>query len=226
MAGGEVGGDDGPEGLEEGVGDRGVGGAGGLGLGEAAQEVDADAEGALLHPGARGVEGALVVVEAGEAGGEAGAELRGGAERAVEVGGDDGVEDAGVGAEVAGELGRGAADVDEEVEERRVRLHQREELHARGEAGQEGVERVERRVGGGGLGDAAQELGLEAAEDGAGALGAEGGQALPRGHAGAGGVGIGEDRVGGGGGGRGAVLGEEGLGQLLHAGEAARRGWR
>ena len=127
-------------------------------------------------------------------------------------------------AEVAGELGRGAADVDEEVEERRVRLHQREELHARGEAREEGVERGEGGVGGGGLGDAAEELGLEAAEDGAGALGAEGGQALPRRHAGAGGVGVGEDRVGGGGGRRGAVLGEEGLGQLLHAGEAGGEG--
>ena len=114
---------------------------------------------------------------------------------------------------MAGELRGAAADVDEQVEERGVGLHQREDLHAGREAGEEGVERGERRVGAGGAGHAADELGLEPAEDAAGALAAEGGEAAPGGHRRLGGGRVGEDGLG-----RrrvaGAGLGdEEGLGQ-------------
>ncbi len=189
--------------------------------------MDADAEMALLLPDPRPVEGGFVIVDRGEEGAELGAQRAQILQRAVEIRADDRVEHAGVAAEIAGQFGGGAADVDEQVEKRRVGVEEREELHAGGQAREEAVERAQRLVGVVGGGEAAEDLGFEAGEDRAGALAAQRRKAAPALHQVGRGIGVGEDVLGlrGGGQGRAAgFLGEEGLGEGVDLFEAVAQG--
>ena len=105
------------------------------------QVVHADPEVPLLHPAASGVEPALVVGLARHRRAQRlgqGPPLR---PRRKEAAADHRVEHPGIARQIAGERGRGGADLDDEASQLRVRLEQREQLHARRQPGKERIER-------------------------------------------------------------------------------------
>ena len=206
------------------VGDGGIGGGGRLGLGEAAQEVDADAEVALLHPVAGGVERRLVVARPRSRS----ARLARSSERRRAAGRSRRLITASstpaLAAEVAGELrrrcrrcrrgGRGAAGSPPSARR-----------SARPRAGARGRRRARR----------APRRGWRRRRCGGGARARGGGRWRGRARCGSagrraqagmrarGGLGVGEDRLGGGRVGGARSGDEEGLGQRLHAWRGGRR---
>src|SRR5690606_29447342 len=160
--------------------------------GDPAQQMGADAEMALLHPDAAEVQRRLVILRFGKAMDKIGMEFRHRREWPVEIAGDHRVEHVGIAAQVAGKFGRRGADVDEEVEKRRMRLEEREELDPGRKTGKEGVECNESLVGVGGSCKPGEDLRLDPAEDAARALGAEGREPRPPRHAVASRLGIGK----------------------------------
>ncbi len=85
--------------------------------------------------------------------------------RLEETAADHRVEHLRIASQVLRQRRRGGGDVDDQVDELRIGAEQREHLHARGQAGKEGVELFQRLLRFGGLLQAGQDLGAQALED-------------------------------------------------------------
>ena len=148
--------------------DLGNGGERGRGLGcraQAQQHLEAGLELAAMRPAADGVQHVLEVADVDEVPGEL--LLEGGriGQALEEVGGEHRLQEVDATGELAGEARGRAHEVGQEGEEVQVLAQEREDLHARRQAGQELVEQAEGGIGVGLLLERAEERGRELGEE-------------------------------------------------------------
>ncbi len=144
---------------------------GGDGAGEHAH---ADQELLLVGEEARAVQRRLEIAGAFQLGGDHRLEVGAVGQAAEEAGVEHGVEHAPALAQDAGEPGRGAHDGGDHLEQGRLLLQEREQLHARRQLGEEAVEADEGEIGIGGLGERLDQHRLHLGEQLAGARAAHG----------------------------------------------------
>ena len=168
--GGEIGHHHGPKGCDHCFGQISIGFPGLEGVNQPAQVMDADAEVPFLHPCAGGVQLAFVIGGISEFGRQIGGQIGQPRPRRKERSTDHPVQHAGIARQVAGKIGGGACDINDQVNERGVGLKQRKDLHAGGQARQEAIQRHQRLIGVGGALQGLEECRAQAAEDGGGAV--------------------------------------------------------
>ncbi len=155
------------------LGDGGEGAARLGGVAHAPQHLHAGAEGLLVHPPAHGVEDALVIqVLPGAALAfavhpriEVAAELGRLGQWLEEIAVEERVQRLRMVREIDRQAGRRGADLDDQVEEMRIRGEEREHLHAGGKPGEKAVELDDRLVRAAGVGEPLDDQRLELAQE-------------------------------------------------------------
>ena len=153
------------EALLDPIAQRGDRGGGDVGVGEARlgrphdrlELLHADLEAPVVGPAPRQVEDVLLVIDLGQWRGEIGRHLRRRGQRPVEVRRQHRIEQERAAREMGGKARRAAHDGGDQLEQRRVGLEQREELHAGRQVAEEEVEVQQRLVGRGGRAQRLQE---------------------------------------------------------------------